>query len=195
MERQFKPGSSYLIDSLEEESIKDLINQTAPIDRTTLATEMTVKEVRDLLRTVSERSFGPHRLLLIPNADQFSAIIQTTLLKLIEEPPLHLVVVLQTRNPERLLTTIRSRLHRLSRSAVPKLEASNYRIEDLEGVTREQAIEILTAIEQTELSSEKIDMEKLALLNSAIQRLSLNCNLKLTIDWFLLRYKVASGTE
>lgn len=193
MDTRFKPGRSYLVESLE--GISNLIDQTAQIDRSTLAPEATVKEVRDLLRVITERSFGLHRLLIIPNADQLSAIIQTTLLKIIEEPPTHLIIVVQTRNADRLLATVRSRLHRSSRSAVPMATMVSYSIQDLEGATREKAIEILTAIERGELSSEKINPEKLSLLTSAIQRLSLNCNVKLTIDWFLLRWQVVSGTE
>lgn len=193
MDTQFKPGNSYLVESLE--SISSFVEQTSQIDRSILASEITVKEVRDLLRIITERSFGLHRLLLIPNADQLSAIIQTTLLKVIEEPPTHLVIIVQTRNPDRLLATVRSRLHRSSRSVAPMAKGAGYKIEDLEGATREKAIEILTAIEREELSSEKINPEKLSLLTSAIQRLSLNCNVKLTIDWFLLRWQVVSGTE
>jgi DNA polymerase III delta prime subunit len=193
MDTQFKPGNSYLVESLE--SISSFVEQTSHIDRSTLAPEITVKEVRDLLRIITERSFGLHRLLLIPNADQLSAIIQTTLLKVIEEPPTHLVIIVQTRNPDRLLATVRSRLHRSSRSVAPMATGASYKIEDLEGATREKAIEILTAIEREELSSEKINPAKLSLLTSAIQRLSLNCNVKLTIDWFLLRWQVVSGTE
>lgn len=193
MDTQFKPGNSYLVESLE--SISSFVEQTSHIDRSILAPEITVKEVRELLRIITERSFGLHRLLLIPNADQLSAIIQTTLLRVIEEPPTHLVIIVQTRNPDRLLATVRSRLHRSSRSVTPMATGASYKIEDLEGATREKAIEILTAIEREELSSEKINPEKLSLLTSAIQRLSLNCNVKLTIDWFLLRWQVVSGTE
>lgn len=193
MMTQLNSGSSYLIAKIAD--IDQFIQKTAQIDLSILQPEFTVKEVRQLLRKIVERSFGTHRLLLIPNADRLSSIIQTTLLKVIEEPPSHVVVVVQTTNPDQLLLTIRSRLHTVgARASFLESEAS-YSVSDLEGATREKAIEILKSIEQTELFSDTVSPTKLSVIASAIQRLTLNCNVKLTIDWFLLRWQVVSGTE
>lgn len=193
MDIEFKPGSSYLVNNLE--AVSQLRDTTPQIDLSVLSPDFTVKDVRSLLLTIAERSFGSHRLLIVPDAHQLSPIIQTTLLKTIEEPPAHLIIVVQTTNPDLLLNTVRSRLHLIMGSKLVTQHSPKFSLSDLEGSTREKALEVFRSIEQEALTAQPINGEKLQIISSAMQRLRVNCNVKLTIDWFLLRWQVVSGTE
>lgn len=75
--------------------------------------DQTVAELRLIIGQALLAPYGSRRLLLIKQADQLSDVMQNTLLKLLEEPPLQLTVVLEGENSDRLLATVRSRLHQL----------------------------------------------------------------------------------
>jgi len=93
-------------------------------DVTTLAPEaagkaIKIEDVRDLIRRMSLKSMsaGP-RIAILRDAHQLTIDAQSSLLKLLEEPPGSSVIVLVTENPAALLPTVRSRCQTLRFGAV-----------------------------------------------------------------------------
>ena len=60
-----------------------------------------------------------HKIYLFPRGQDMADPSQNALLKVLEEPPAYGVFILLTDNPEKLLTTVRSRCTELSLSALP----------------------------------------------------------------------------
>ena len=145
-------------------------------------------------------AFGSKRLLVVKNADQMSEIVQNTLLKLLEEPPSSVVIVLQTQLPIQLLPTVLSRLHLLEGSA-QAVSVSSSRFEnpsaelfnELAALERERLIEVLAVETRSQLSQllnrpNNQTANRIELLHLAANKLKQNANQKLTIDWLLLRW-------
>ncbi|HEU4758784.1 MAG TPA: DNA polymerase III subunit delta' [Dehalococcoidia bacterium] len=75
---------------------------------------ISVGQVREVERAVALNPFeGRWRVVIIDPADAMTAEAQNAFLKTLEEPPAHVVFVLVTAHPERLLPTVRSRCRRL----------------------------------------------------------------------------------
>ena len=78
--------------------------------RTLDGATLTVKELRELRRFAHQSpAVSSHRLMLIGHADRLSIPVANALLKLIEEPPAHLLIRLSARTLAAVLPTIRSR--------------------------------------------------------------------------------------
>ncbi len=96
------------------------------VDRLVFNTaDQTVAELRLIIGQALLAPYGSRRLLLIKQADQLSDVMQNTLLKLLEEPPSQLTVVLEGDNSDRLLATVRSRLHQLPADEMSLVTASS----------------------------------------------------------------------
>lgn len=80
-------------------------------DELTYLTDYAIENVRDLVRRLgmTRTNTRKPRVVVIDDADKLSLEAQTTLLKVIEEPPAATHFVLATSRPEALLDTIRSR--------------------------------------------------------------------------------------
>ncbi|MBL8122384.1 AAA family ATPase [Candidatus Saccharibacteria bacterium] len=95
-------------------AVADLQNQ--PYVRIVDPEEGTISTstVRELAHFVSLRVAGDTsetaRIILIPDAERMTREAQNALLKLLEEPPEHTVIVMTTSQPRKLLQTIRSRV-------------------------------------------------------------------------------------
>ena len=61
-----------------------------------------------------------HKIYLFPRGQDMADPSQNALLKVLEEPPAYGVFILLTDNPEKLLTTVRSRCTELSLAALPE---------------------------------------------------------------------------
>jgi DNA polymerase-3 subunit delta' len=73
-------------------------------------TQIRIDQVRELWRDIQLRPFSAERrVYLIWDAETMPEVVQHALLKSIEEPPAHAVVVLVCAQPHRLLATVRSR--------------------------------------------------------------------------------------
>lgn len=79
-----------------------------------------IETVRDLAQTSRGKS-GREEVIVIDNADMMTIQAQNAFLKLLEEPRPGLHFILTAHQPDRLLTTIKSRASRIS---VPVVEAS-----------------------------------------------------------------------
>ncbi len=79
---------------------------------------MGVTDVRSLMRTVQlAPAGGNYTLILIRRADNLTVQAQNALLKTLEEPPKHAIIVLETENPDALLPTVQSRCMRIALGA------------------------------------------------------------------------------
>ena len=73
-------------------------------------TQIRIDQVRELWRDIQLRPFSAERrVYLIWDAETMPEVVQHALLKSIEEPPGHAVVILVCAQPHRLLATVRSR--------------------------------------------------------------------------------------
>jgi len=77
-------------------------------------TSIRVARARAVIRRASSKPFGsPYNVFIIVDAHAMREEAQNALLKLVEEPPAHCVLILITPNPDTLLNTIRSRCQRV----------------------------------------------------------------------------------
>ncbi|MFP5326073.1 MAG: DNA polymerase III subunit gamma/tau [Acidimicrobiia bacterium] len=73
------------------------------------ASNSRVDEMRDLLPRVNLGAAGRRKVFIVDEVHMLSTAASNALLKTLEEPPEHVVFVLATTNPEKVLETIRSR--------------------------------------------------------------------------------------
>ncbi len=73
------------------------------------ASNRKLDEMRDLLSRVALGTSGRHKVYIVDEVHQLTADAASALLKTLEEPPGHVVFVLATTDPQRVLPTIRSR--------------------------------------------------------------------------------------
>lgn len=194
------PGRSYLLNA-PELFIAKIIGEFSLFDTITLdAMEADVKTVRSMIAQAQLLGSSGKRLLLIKKAHCLSDIAQNTILKLLEEPPLALVVVVQTEHSSRLLPTVISRLHLL-----PPISGQMSVGESIFQQGNEKVLSMLSELPRSEiidvLSEEiihqrqalldlpsLIQAKRVELLDLAVKKLNANTNLKLTVDWLLLRW-------
>ena len=72
-----------------------------------------IAEVRELIRFSHRSPVGKKKIAFLQDADQFSPVVANALLKIIEEPPSYLSLVLLSQT-NRLLPTLLSRLRQLA---------------------------------------------------------------------------------
>jgi len=73
-----------------------------------------IARARAVIRRANSKPFGsPYNAFIFADAHAMREEAQNALLKLVEEPPAHCVLVLITPNPDTILTTIRSRCQRV----------------------------------------------------------------------------------
>lgn len=196
----FLPGRSYLVTGqLEASSLAQIL----PIDRVEASGEgLAIKELRGILSTAHQRPFGSQRLLIIRQADELGEACQNTLLKVLEEPPATLTIILEARSAEPLLVTVRSRLERVAGAAAAAEAASILSKSENEVAKTLQAVKdrpSLAALLKQELRFQLQNLaslrqpERLLGLEQAITRLERNCNQKLVIDRFLLQWFDETG--
>jgi len=84
---------------------------------------ITIEQIRDMQRDFALRPLeGRRRIVIIDDAADLHEHAETALLKTLEEPPSHGVLLLVTPTPSRLKETIRSRLQPLPFHPVPRAE-------------------------------------------------------------------------
>jgi DNA polymerase-3 subunit delta' len=77
-------------------------------------TSIRVARARAMIRRANSKPFGsPYNVFIVVDTHAMREEAQNALLKLVEEPPAHCVLVLITPNPDTLLNTIRSRCQRV----------------------------------------------------------------------------------
>ena len=85
------------------------------------ANETHVEDIRDLIdRARLSPMMGKHKIYIIDEVHQLSSSAASALLKTLEEPPSHVIFILATTDPQKLLPTIVSRCQRFDFSKVNK---------------------------------------------------------------------------
>ena len=125
----------------ECDNCKAAIEGTHPdIIEINAANETHVEDIRDLIeRARLSPMMGKHKIYIIDEVHQLSSSAASALLKTLEEPPEHVIFILATTDPQKLLKTIISRCQRFDFSKVdaPKIQAHLLSIAEQEGFTLE----------------------------------------------------------
>ena len=125
----------------ECENCKAAIEGTHPdIIEINAANETHVEDIRDLIdRARLSPMMGKHKIYIIDEVHQLSSSAASALLKTLEEPPEHVIFILATTDPQKLLKTIISRCQRFDFSKVdtPKIQAHLLSIAQQEGFSLE----------------------------------------------------------
>ena len=98
-----------------------------------------VDQVRQLQKELAYKPYeGKRRVCILTTADRMAPNMSNTLLKTLEEPPLHTVIILLANNPRLLLPTILSRCQPIRFHPLPNLWVSNWLMER-KGFNEEEA--------------------------------------------------------
>jgi len=104
---------------IERGAHPDVLEVTRTEDRRDIA----IEQIRGLQQDLSLRPLeGRRRVAIVDDAADLSEHAEVALLKTLEEPPKHAVLLLLTPSPEHLLETIRSRIQPLPFRLVPARE-------------------------------------------------------------------------
>lgn len=106
------------------------------------ANETHVEDIRDLIeRARLAPMMGRHKIYIIDEVHQLSSSAASALLKTLEEPPEHIIFILATTDPQKLLNTIISRCQRFdfSKVSVPQIRDHLLHIAEEEHMTMEPA--------------------------------------------------------
>lgn len=103
---------------------------------------VSVEMIRNLVKDIYLKPYeGEYKVYVVPEADTMTVQAQNALLKTLEEPPDHSVIILATPEPERLLPTILSRCQRVVFRPV-KPEIIQAYLEDTKKMPREKAVSL-----------------------------------------------------
>lgn len=202
LEDKLEPGKSYLFSGDENEILPYFSTADCLIFD---GLESEAKSARQLVAQAQLGALGTKRVILVKNAHTMSDIVQNTLLKILEEPPSSLVIVLQTKQAQQLLPTVLSRLHPLSGSSkVDTALQSNFKtissdlFSKLVELPRDELVNLMASEmnylqQQLFITPDSQTSNRILTLDRAIKKLNANANLKLTLDWLLLRWDDSSG--
>ena len=112
----------------ECENCRAAIEGTHPdIIEINAANETHVEDIRDLIdRARLSPMMGKHKIYIIDEVHQLSSSAASALLKTLEEPPEHVIFILATTDPQKLLKTIISRCQRFDFSKVEPAKIQNH---------------------------------------------------------------------
>lgn len=83
---------------------------------------ITIDQIRGMKKYIFEKPFSNlYKLVIIEEAQTLTTAAQGALLKILEEPPAHAIIILEATNKEALLATIRSRV--VIKNTVPQKES------------------------------------------------------------------------
>jgi DNA polymerase-3 subunit delta' len=100
-----------------------LVTRLVDLERDPDKKFIAIEQIREMQQDLSLRPLeGRWRVVIIDDAADLSEHAEVALLKTLEEPPVHAVLLLLTPTPSRLLETIRSRLTPLPLRLVPTTE-------------------------------------------------------------------------
>lgn len=137
------------------------VNGTHPdIIEINAANETHVEDIRDLIeRARLAPMMGHHKIYIVDEVHQLSSSAASALLKTLEEPPEHVIFILATTDPQKLLPTIISRCQRFDFSKIKNEDIKNH---------------LLYVAKQENVNLEEVAAEKLATLADGGMRDSLS---------------------
>lgn len=128
-----KPFQSYLFVGEEKDTENETLSLAANLqidtslqspDFSVIKPEgqsITIDQIRDLNKYIFQKPFkSKFRLAVLKDSEKLTLPAQNALLKILEEPPAHAIIVLEATEKESLLSTIRSRV--VTKNIVPKVE-------------------------------------------------------------------------
>lgn len=106
---------------------------------TALKKQISIDQVRELKGHIFEKPFKEkYKFIVMENADSATAEAQNSLLKILEEPPAHAILVMEAKNKSQLLPTILSRIILVESKTSPTDEQTQNLLEkDLESALSE----------------------------------------------------------
>ena len=153
------------------------------------ANETHVEDVRDLIeRARLSPMMGQHKVYIVDEVHQLSSSAASALLKTLEEPPEHVIFILATTDPQKLLPTIISRCQRFDFSKIKNEDIKNHLLDvaNKECVTLEEE-----AAEKLAILADGGMRDSLSMLEQAIAYTSGN----ITNDAINEIYGLASVSE
>ena len=156
--------------------------------------EIKIEDVRDIekLAYITEKN----KKNIIIAAEKFNIYAQNALLKLIEEPPKNVEIIIITNSKYSLLDTI------LSRVKLEKIFFENKNEFELKSITNEYILELLTSDMQKDeikqllkaiIKNKNLDEEILKIINDAYLMLELNIDKEAIISLIMLSLKVKNA--
>lgn len=98
-----------------------------------------VDQVREMQKDLAYRPYeGRYRVIILSAADRMAPQMSNTLLKTLEEPPLHTILILIANHPQGMLPTILSRCQSLPFSPLPPSLVSRWLVEE-KGINEKEA--------------------------------------------------------
>lgn len=96
-------------------------------------TKITIGQIRAIKKNAYLKPYKHLRAIILKDAHKLSIIAQNALLKILEEPPLNLLIILEAQNKNQFLQTVLSRVTQIrTEQAVLKSEGLNIENLDLE---------------------------------------------------------------
>jgi DNA polymerase-3 subunit delta' len=169
-----------------------------------------VDQIRDLgLYVALKPIISQRKVYIINNAEEMTEEAQNALLKVLEEPPVYVTIIMVTSNKEKLLKTIKSRCVILKFNGLSKEELSKYyngeRIDDevfkysRGSISKMNKIKGENFFEVAGKIKEAIDSKDLLLMNKQINLVIKNKNLKENIteilDYLIFLYFNNIGSD
>ena len=196
-------GRSYLAGPTEFNAT--ILKNVSAIDRLEYAGEdLSAKNTRELIGLASQKPLGEVRLLVIERADWMSEIVQNTLLKLLEEPPEQLIIMLVTDHAEKLIPTVRSRLENITKTSgqsTSEMGDETFDVKALGEIKDRPALVERLGVWRNMLhnqlltTGEKIWAKRLVSTDQALTRLEANCSRKIVLDDLYLQLGGISDNE
>jgi DNA polymerase III subunit gamma/tau len=104
------PEGELLPEAKLEKQLSSLIETAAAIEKKAPLTQISIEQIRSLTSWGHLTGLGPRKVAIIERAENLTDSGANALLKLLEEPPSGLTLILTTRRPRILLPTLLSRL-------------------------------------------------------------------------------------
>jgi len=121
-----------------------------------------VDDMRNLIETLQYAGFGDRRAVILDEAHYLSANAQSSILKLLEEPPADVYIMLATTNPEKLSTAIKTRCIQIVSAPLDE----ELLIKKLRKIRREEDIDVtIDILEEIAEKSEGVPRKALKLLD------------------------------
>lgn len=130
---------------------------------------VTIDQIRDLKRHIFQKPVSQkYKFILIEAAEKLTDEAQNALLKILEEPPPHAILVLEAKNKESLLPTIRSRvlIKQVSLKNIPDQESDLLKEKNMD-----RLLEEISTIENPQVW---LDDQILLLYNELMQNIRNN---------------------
>ncbi|MGA0884093.1 MAG: DNA polymerase III subunit gamma/tau [Candidatus Nanopelagicales bacterium] len=133
------------------------------------ATHRGVDDARDLRERAAYAPIaGKYKIYIIDEAHQLTTDANNALLKLVEEPPAHLRFIFATTEPEKMLSTIRSRTHQYNFRLVSKEVLAKHMLEICEKENIKVEPNALLAIAQASGGSVRDALSLLGQLSAGV---------------------------